>query len=225
MALIMFDLDGTLVDQKAAAQMWAAEFADDWNLTVDQAMHLADALDDRRPKDEVFARVISEFSLALTADDAWRAYRNRMPELVRCSDDDKAALDVLRSEGWKLGIVTNGMRDNQEGKIRATGLDRLVDGWAISSVVGARKPDPQIFESMSRQLGEPLSGWVVGDSLEMDVIGGSRVGLNTIWITTDVTELARHDVEPTLIAPTVASAARSIVSNGNGQSGLRNEPI
>lgn len=211
MPLVAFDLDGTLVDQAAAARLWAQEFARDVGLSSEQAHHLGAALVARRPKGEVFAELVAAWSLPMSGDEVWGGYRARMPELVGCSDPDLAALRGLREAGWTLGVVTNGMVDNQEGKIRRTGLAGLIDGWVISEEVGVRKPDRAIFEALAARLGCPLEGWMVGDSLEMDVAGGHGAGLNTVWITSDASDAA-SPIQATLTAPTVAAAAEAIAA-------------
>lgn len=205
----MFDLDGTLVDQALAAQNWAFGFAETWRLSEEDAGAIASALTERRPKGEVFQWMVKRFNLPVTPDAAWSGYRARMPDLVRCSDADRAALQDLRGAGWVLGIVTNGMADNQEGKIRNTGLAELVDGWVVSSELGVRKPAPDIFHALARRLGCPLEGWMLGDSLEMDVTGGQAAGLATAWITS--TPVVNPHPAPTITAPTVADAVHEIL--------------
>jgi putative hydrolase of the HAD superfamily len=92
-------------------------------------------------------------------------------------------LDRLRAAGWAVGIVTNGMTDNQTGKIERTGLASRVDGWAISGAEGVRKPDARLFEIAAGRCGAPLrGGWMVGDDPAKDIDGGRRAGLRTIWI-------------------------------------------
>jgi FMN phosphatase YigB (HAD superfamily) len=107
-----------------------------------------------------------------------------MPHLVAYSTEDLAGLARLRRRGWKIGIVTNGMTDNQLGKIRNTGLDRHVDAWCISHDVGIRKPDPRIFHLAAHRCGLTIDGggWMIGDSLTLDIAGGAGAGLRTVWI-------------------------------------------
>ncbi len=104
---------------------------------------------------------------------------------MSCRAEDLDALRRLRVAGWKIGIVSNGMVDNQLAKIHNTGLSRLVDGWAISAEVGIRKPDPGIFRLAAGRCGaspDGDGGWMVGDSLVLDVAGGHAAGLRTIWL-------------------------------------------
>ncbi|WP_329110587.1 HAD family hydrolase [Micromonospora sp. NBC_01699] len=95
-----------------------------------------------------------------------------------------ALFDAVARGRWRIGIVTNGMTDNQLGKIRNTGLDGLVDGWCISDEVGIRKPDPEIFRLAARRCGsgDGDGGWMIGDSLHLDVAGGRAAGLRTVWL-------------------------------------------
>ncbi len=164
-----------------------------------------------RPKGEVFAELARSWSLPITADQAWQRYRARMPDLVRCAADDAKALAALRDAGWTVGIVTNGMVDNQEGKIRRTGLAELVDGWVISSEVESRKPDAGIFDALARKLHCPLDGWMVGDSYELDVVGGTGVGLRTAWVT-DLAPPPAAAVPATIVVGSVADAVGQILT-------------
>jgi HAD superfamily hydrolase (TIGR01549 family) len=182
--MVALDLDGTLVDHASAARAWSLEFVESQGFDLD-IERLVGALTERRPKNEVFADLVRWFDLPCVADELWHEYRSRMPELVSCAAEDRRALVDLRTAGWTLGIITNGMVDNQEAKIRRLGLDALVDGWVISAAVGARKPAPDLFHALAARLGCPLDGWMVGDSLELDVAGGAAVGLKTAWVAGD----------------------------------------
>ena len=183
--LALFDLDDTLVDRHAAFHAWAEEFAtahrlDDAALTF---LLMADA-HHRGPMDSYFATVCETFDLAEPPDQLWRQYRARMPELASCRAEDLNALRHLRRTGWRIGIVTNGMTDNQLAKIRNTGLADIAEAWAISDEVGIRKPDPEIFRLVAgRCAANPDNGgWMIGDDLILDIAGGHAAGLRTIWL-------------------------------------------
>jgi HAD superfamily hydrolase (TIGR01549 family) len=184
-SVALFDLDGTLVDRRAAFTAWAEEFVTERRLGAAELSFLL-AADARHtgPMDSFFAAVRRTFDLAESPNELWRQYRRRMPELVSCRPEDLDGLRRLRRHGWRLGIVTNGMTDNQLGKIRNTGLGKLVDGWCISGEVGIRKPDPEIFRlAVARCGGIPgRGGWMIGDDLDYDVAGGRAAGLRTIWL-------------------------------------------
>ncbi|MBO0980627.1 HAD family hydrolase [Microbacterium sp. SD291] len=209
MPLAVFDLDGTLVDQASAARSWTGEFVARWNLPAEAADIVAAALTERVTKEVIFDRIVEEWSLPSSGAEVWAAYRARMPQLVKCSPEDKVALAELRSAGWVVGIATNGTADNQVGKIRATGLAPLVDGWVISGEAGIRKPDPRIFDVLAQRLRCALDGWMVGDSLEHDVKGGVAAGLQTVWIADRNASVpagsARFDIRRSSVAEAVAA--------------------
>ena len=77
-------------------------------------------------------------------------------------------------------------------------------------MVGARKPNIEIFQEASRICDVPLEGWMVGDSASDDIGGGRQAGLRTIWIargrTWDVSEY-----EPDAVLATVSEAAAVIL--------------
>lgn len=211
MPLALFDVDGTLIDQAKATARWAREFGEQRELGSDQIAYLAAALGERRSKADVFGDVVDTFALSDDPIRLWEAYRRRMPEFVTCPDGVLEALAAMRSAGWTIGIVTNGEVDNQEGKILRTGLGDAVDGWVISAEAGVRKPDPAIFALAARRLGAPLRGWMIGDGLESDVLGGAAAGMETAWIAGDVAG-GLGDVA-TITAPDVPTAITRILAS------------
>lgn len=88
----------------------------------------------------VRSRTRSRRSLKASVEELWGRYRIRMPYLVRCRPEVMDGLARLREAGWKVAIVTNGMADNQLGKLGATGLADAVDAYALSGVEGIRNP-------------------------------------------------------------------------------------
>ncbi|MEU4548296.1 HAD family hydrolase [Nonomuraea dietziae] len=94
-----------------------------------------------------------------------------MPYLVRCYPGVSEALVELRATGWRVGIVTNGMADNQLGKLQQTGLADAVNGYAVSGAEGIRKPESQLFHIAAERCGTNLAEgvWMVGDNLIADL--------------------------------------------------------
>jgi len=205
--LIIFDLDGTLVDQEAAAARWADEFIRTYGADPALRTWITGELTARTPKDQVFPRVVERSGARVDPSALWHEYRRRMPELVQLFPGVVCALRDLRAAGWLMGIATNGVADNQVGKIEQTGLDVLVDGWVVSSEVGIRKPDPGLLILLAERIGVPLHGWMVGDGLETDIEAGRRAGLRTAW----VTNRPGCDVTPDLIVADVAAFAAAVL--------------
>lgn len=78
--------------------------------------------------------------------------------------------------------MTNGSPP-QESKIRASGLENLVDTWCISEVEGIRKPDPRLLQLGAERCGLSLdSAWVIGDGPAADIAAAHAAGLPSVWI-------------------------------------------
>jgi len=83
----------------------------------------------------------------------------------------------------RLAIVTNGLKDVQNGRFGLSPIKHHFDAIVISEEVGAQKPDPRIFEHAMERLGKPdrRSVLMVGDSLSSDIQGGVNFGIDTCW--------------------------------------------
>ena len=126
--------------------------------------------------------------------DAWRASRRScLSELLGVfrahhphlplPDVSKYVLASLRPD-WKLGILTNGPAAVQARKVRALGLERLVDaiGYAVEYGGGLGKPEAAPFQAILARLGTEWASQTVfvGDDEWCGHIGGARrLGMRT----------------------------------------------
>lgn len=179
----LFDLDDTLVRRRETFGRWAAEFADDHGVPLEWLLLKTDpAYSSRRV--EFFELAKAAFGLKPPVSELQAQYRRRMPELVEPDPQVCATLARLREAGWRLGVVTNGMVDNQTNKLHRAGLYDLVDTVVISDAVEIRKPDARIFRHAITSLGAEPGPHVVmvGDSLESDIAGAQRAGLTGVGL-------------------------------------------
>jgi FMN phosphatase YigB (HAD superfamily) len=153
----LFDLDDTLIDRGAAFTAWAQEFAAAHHLDEEAVafMVVTDA-DHSGPMDSFFATICATFGLAEAPSLLWAQYRRRTPELASCRSEDLDALRRLRQGGWRVGIVTNGMTDNQLAKIRNTGLSDVVDALGHLGRVGCTQA-PTRISSVSSPTAAPAA--------------------------------------------------------------------
>jgi putative hydrolase of the HAD superfamily len=102
-----------------------------------------------------------------------------------------AMLEALRERGLKLALVSNTASPQWllQPIFERQGLAARVDAIVLSSEVGKRKPHPAIFERALAELGVDSSqALFVGDRLEADILGASRVGMRTVqavWFRAD----------------------------------------
>ncbi|MFC0866266.1 HAD family hydrolase [Sphaerimonospora cavernae] len=121
--------------------MWVEEFVDEHGLRP-EAVGWLTALDQAGyPHREVFfTKVREHFALPDPVEELWGRYRRRRPYLVRCRPEVLGGLARLRMSGWRVAITTNGMADNQLGKIQKTGLAEAVDAYVLSGAEGIASP-------------------------------------------------------------------------------------
>jgi FMN phosphatase YigB (HAD superfamily) len=210
--LALFDLDNTLIDRAAAFRSWASRFVRERKLEPD-AVDWLDSIDDDgfKPRETFFAEVRDRYGIADPVDELVPVYRAEIPALIPPpSSGTTQALRTLRTLGWRIGIVTNGS-PAQEAHLKASGLEGLIDGYAISSIVGARKPDPRLFLAAAEQCGASLNGgWMVGDRADADVAGAIACGMSSAWISRGRT-WDEPGFRPDIIAGSVSEAVAAIL--------------
>lgn len=181
--LALFDLDGTLVDRRAAVGDAVTGLCAQRRYGPDIRKWLLTELADRARADD-FARLCSTFALSESAGQLWQDYVDRMAASVTCRPAVLEGLTRLRADGWTIGIVTNGASDIQRAKLAATGITKLTDGIAVSGDLEVRKPDGRLFRLAATRCRARLTdgGWMIGDNPSADIGGGHQAGLRTIWL-------------------------------------------
>ena len=181
--LALFDLDNTLLDRERAFRLWVDDFVASQELGEGARTAIQDAdADGFRPRDEFFTELKGVLPLRDSLESLLADYHVSYPSRYRIDSETLVSIRRLRSEGYKVGVVTNGP-PSQWAKFEAAGIEAEFDAVSISSVVGSWKPDFAIFENAARQCGLALDGWMVGDSPAADIAGGIKAGLRTIWMT------------------------------------------
>lgn len=102
---------------------------------------------------------------------------------------DKEAFEIikrLRSMGIKTAVVTNitpDRLDSQKAKIKALGLEKIMDLIVMSGEIGIHKPDKRIYEYAADALGVLPSECVfVGDDPNSDIKGAVGADMEAVWI-------------------------------------------
>jgi putative hydrolase of the HAD superfamily len=100
----------------------------------------------------------------------------------RAYDDAAPALGELRAEGLRLVCVSNWDVSLPDVLARC-GLGGLLDLVVTSAAVGARKPDPRIFEVALERAGCRAQEAIhVGDTPDEDLAGARAAGIRALLI-------------------------------------------
>jgi putative hydrolase of the HAD superfamily len=97
---------------------------------------------------------------------------------VEIHDDVLPAVERLRADGRRVGVITNGNFPFAE-----LDLAPLFEFIVHAEDVGGAKPGPEPFARALELSGGEPSRWVhVGDDLEIDVAGAQAFGMLGVWV-------------------------------------------
>jgi len=129
-------------------------------------------------------RILESIGLAHAAELAGQIQlrMSGLDRVLQPYQDVEPALDQLKSEGYKLGLITN-VTDDPNPDLERMGLKEKFDVIAASCVVGYDKPDPRIFELACERLGVAAERCAhVGDHYYADVVGARAAGMVPVLI-------------------------------------------
>jgi epoxide hydrolase-like predicted phosphatase len=88
---------------------------------------------------------------------------------------------ALRNRGYRMAICTNNIREWEKLWRAKLPVDEIFDVVVDSSVVGARKPEPEIYEITLEQLGVGAEAALMVDDLEINCAAAQELGLAAVW--------------------------------------------
>jgi len=187
---VLFDLDGTLYDRDALAeilfeQQYRAFAAELRGVSRERFLRDVHEMDEHGhgAKEQGYVRVVREWQLdeslaARLFDHFFTTYTSLCDPSETCA----STLRELRARGLKLGVITNGPSTLQRRKLAALALDRSFDTILVSGEEGVHKPDAEIFRRALRRLEVAAhEAMFVGDHPVADVEGAHRAGLLAVW--------------------------------------------
>ena len=184
---LLFDLDGTLVDNMMvhhrAWQRKLRELGLDYSLErVKEEIHGVNL--------EILERLFgNRFTLAERQQIAWdkeAAYR----EIFAADFEDNVvpgAREFIRQAhevGIPMAVGTAGPKENAYFVIGRLGIEELMGHIVHSGMVSKGKPDPEVFRQGAEALGVPLDRCVVFEDSVTGAKAGNNGGSDTIVLTT-----------------------------------------
>jgi putative hydrolase of the HAD superfamily len=197
---VLFDLDGTLLDHRGAADAaitaWMTAYSPG-HPRLDEVPALWAALEGPHlamwqagecTVQEQRRRRLSALCLELAVpapgdlDSAYADFAERYRQGWTAYPD--AAGAVAELGGFALGVLTNGGQLMQEAKVRAIGLADLVGPVLTGEVLGGHfKPSPASYTGAAGALGlAPEQVLLVGDDVDKDVTGPAATGMRSVWL-------------------------------------------
>jgi 2-haloacid dehalogenase len=187
LAWVIFDLNGTLVDPSvlaqplgdsvAAEELVAAAFED----AIAQAM--VATLTGEHPAFPTLIEAGLRRRVALAGGDpgavtAAIGLLGSMPAFIEAP----AALEQLRGEGLRLGVLTQSATQAADQVLRFAGLRDRIELVLGADETGAYKPAPQAYRALLERTGATAGEVCLVAAHWWDVAGARRAGLRTGWV-------------------------------------------
>ena len=134
-------------------------------------------------KIERFRILFEKINLSYSSEEFSKQYLKRLGEGVFLFDGAEELCKYLHGK-YKLGIITNGMKEVQYSRVEKSAIGKYIDKIIVSDDIGISKPNAGIFEYALKKLGieDKKESIMVGDSLSADIQGGINFGIDTCWV-------------------------------------------
>lgn len=211
--IVLFDIDGTLVDHKFAEKAGAiqyyhkqksvfeiseSEFIKLWGDLADEYFnrYLNKELSFNEQRISRIKELFKTVEIVLSDQDAkseFSTYLSFYRNNWKAFDDVIPCLKQLRVV--QLGIISNGDYEQQIDKLKKVGLIDYFSTVVTSGEVGYSKPDKGIFiEACKRVSKAPSECYYIGDDLIIDILGSNAAGLKGVWLNRKKEAVDENDI-------------------------------
>jgi putative hydrolase of the HAD superfamily len=212
MRVVCFDLDDTLckeIDFLKSAYREIASYALQRCAEVKESIRMTDVeaydtmIEAYYAGKNAFEALNAYLGLNIPMAELLQKYREHIPQ-ISLDDDARYTLNMLKSDGVVLGIISDGRELTQWNKIRALGLLEWISESCIiiNSAPECFKPSPSGFErleAIARELSkdDKISFTYVGDNLNKDFIYPKKRGWKTVCLKDDGRNIHKQNFEIT----------------------------
>ncbi len=210
--IIIFDADETLFDFKRSERDAFKNTMIEFDIDYDENHHLKiyqginksiwkefedGLITQRELKIERFKRLSDKLNARFDEAQFAKAYLKHLANASFLYKDSIKLVESLHKD-YKLTIVTNGLKDVQDNRIRKSTIAKYFQDIVVSEEVELSKPNPQIFEHALNNIKhtDKSKVLIVGDSLTSDIQGGINAGIDTCWFNPNKIE-NKTDIKPT----------------------------
>lgn len=187
---VVFDLDDTLISEKeyikSGFKHISKLISKEHNI---EAISIYESMNDLFKEDSknVFNRLLDKLNIKYDVEYIKyliHEYRSHMPS-IDLYKDAQEILDCLRSNGIKLGMITDGYKITQRNKIKALNIEEYFECIVVTDELGREywKPHRKPYEIVKEELGLQYEEIIyVGDNINKDFITANKLGIHTVMI-------------------------------------------
>lgn len=193
---LLFDVDDTLLDFQKAEKVALRMLFEERGITLTREVEerykkinkrLWEAFEEGEiNRDEVlntrFSILLKEYGEEVDGILFENNYRSYLEEGNQLMQGAFEFISQIQSE-YDLYIVTNGISQTQDKRLRNAGLHALFQEVFVSEDTGFQKPMKEYFDYVFERIPNFSSekGLIIGDSLSADIKGGYVAGIDTCW--------------------------------------------
>lgn len=138
-------------------------------------------------------------------------YHNVKFALLRLFPETMSTLIYLKSKGYHLGVISNGITIKQWEKLIRLGLHHFFDEVVTSEEAGAEKPDERIFQLALDKMGcRPEKSIMIGNKFSEDILGAINIEMPAILVNSELTPKEEKYLEERNIEIDVVSNLQDI---------------
>ena len=200
---IFFDLDRTLWDFDAAAEVAFERIYDKYDLEklgipsaheFHEVYHpLNEQLWELYREDKItkadlnrtrFLKPLEHYGIhdVELADHLSEDYVYWSPRIVRLVPGTMELLEYLKPK-YHLHLITNGFEEVQDTKLTLSGMKPYFETLTVSEEVGVKKPNPEIFQYALRKAHATAEeSLMIGDEMAVDIDGARAAGIDTVLL-------------------------------------------
>ena len=183
---LLFDMDGTLVDNLAYHFAAFAEYAKREGFDLLEPVTLKH---NGMHSNQIFPMVLGEAKVAEYGIDRLNrekeeVYRDMYRGKVEPIKGIIELLQAAKAAGVKCAIGSSGCRENVQFIIEGLGLENLIDASISGSDVTHGKPHPEIFTKAHEALGLKAEECIVVEDAVNGIMAGVAAGCKCLGITT-----------------------------------------
>ena len=198
---IFFDLDRTLWDFDAAAEVAFERIYEQYNLKslgipsaheFHEVYHpLNERLWELYREDKItkadlnrtrFLKPLEHYGIhdVELADHLSEDYVYWSPRIVKLVPGTMELLNYLKPK-YHLHLITNGFEEVQDTKLTLSGMKPYFETLTVSEEVGVKKPNPEIFQyALNKAHATAEESLMIGDEMAVDIDGARAAGIDTV---------------------------------------------
>lgn len=199
---IFFDLDRTLWDFDAAAEVAFEKIYDKYNLKSLNipsahdfhvvyhplnerlwALYRINAITKEHLNRQRFLDPLAHYGIhdVELADKLSEDYVYFSPRIVKLIPGTMELLDYLKPK-YQLHLITNGFQEIQNIKLIESGMSDYFSSLTVSEEVGYKKPSPEIFNyALQKAHAKVEESIMIGDEMAVDINGARAIGMDQVF--------------------------------------------